>query len=101
MTVMAALDGDGNYEYASAALRDAASDLEQLIGIHRGLVDEFEAHGWTGLDGLDSAGTHVGAVVDNLSTVAERIGVGGQIVHDALTSNQMITRASKASLGHG
>ncbi|WP_226358743.1 hypothetical protein [Pseudonocardia sp. ICBG601] len=98
---MAALDGDGNYEYAAAALRDAASDLEQLLGTHRGLVDEFEGHGWTGLDGLDSAGTHVGAVIDNLALAAERIGVGGQIVRDALTSNNMITRASKASLGHG
>ncbi len=98
---MATLDVDGNYEFLSAALRDAASDLEQLIGTHRSLVDEFEGHGWTGLDGLDGAGTHVGAVIDNLSAVAERIGVGGQIVRDALTANHMITRASKASLGHG
>ncbi len=98
---MAALDGDGNYEFLSAALRDAASDLEQLLGTHRGLVNEFEGHGWTGMDGLDGAGTHVGAVVDNLTLAAERIGVGGQIVRDALTSNHMITRASKASLGHG
>ncbi|WP_226358719.1 hypothetical protein [Pseudonocardia sp. ICBG601] len=98
---MASLDADGNYEYAAAALRDAASDLEQLLGTHRSITDEFEGHGWVGLDGLDGVGTHVGAVIDNLSLVAERIGVGGQIVRDALTSNHMITRASKASLGHG
>ncbi|WP_226358677.1 hypothetical protein [Pseudonocardia sp. ICBG601] len=101
MVEMASLDGDGNFEFASAALRDAASDLEQLVATHRSITDEFEGHGWTGMDGLDGAGTQIGAVIDNLTTAAERIGVGGQIVRDALTSNHMITRASKASLGHG
>lgn len=39
-------------------------------------------------------------MIDSLSLVAERVGVGGQIVADAHTSHHMIGRASKASLGH-
>ncbi|OLL89998.1 hypothetical protein Ae406Ps2_6300c [Pseudonocardia sp. Ae406_Ps2] len=96
----AVLDGDGNHEYIAAALRDAATDLEQLIAGHRVIADEFESHGWTGLDALDTAGSRLTAVIDTLSTVAERVGVGGQIVADAHTTHHMIGRASKASLGH-
>ncbi|OLM28954.1 hypothetical protein Ae717Ps2_5923c [Pseudonocardia sp. Ae717_Ps2] len=96
----AVLDGDGNHEYIAAALRDAATDLEQLIAGHRVIADEFESHGWVGLDALEVAGTQLAAVIDSLSTVAERVGVGGQIVADAHTTHHMIGRASKTSLGH-
>lgn len=98
---MSGLSSDGNFESIAAALRDAAGDLEGLGSSHRSIVGEFETYGWTGLDGLDTAGGCQARVVDALVAAADKVGVGGRIVLDALTANSMITRASKASLGHG
>lgn len=96
-----ALSADGNFESITAALRDAAADLDALGATHRSIASEFETYGWTGLDALDGAGSCQAQVIDALVTTAEKVGAGGQTVYDALTANSMITRASKASLGHG
>lgn len=101
VSAVSAVNADGNFESIAAALGDAAADLDGLGQTHRAILAEFEGHGWAGLDVLEVAGAHQAVVVDGLSVAAERVGVGGQIVADALTSNHMITRASKASLGHG
>lgn len=101
MSAVRALSADGNFESITAALRDAAADLEALGASHASIAGEFETYGWTGLDGLDTAGGCQSQVVDALVAAAEKVGAGGQIIYDALTGNQMITRASKASLGHG
>ncbi|MBP2371354.1 hypothetical protein [Pseudonocardia parietis] len=98
---MANLNVDGNTEVLAAALQDAAGDLEGIGQTHHSLVEEFETYGWTGLDALEGAQSHITSVTDSLITVADKIGIGGQIVRDALLSNHMITNATKESLGHG
>lgn len=98
---MTDLNVDGNTDALAAALRDAGGDLEQIGQTHREITEEFEGQGWAGLDGLEVAQQHMVTVTDNLVAAADKIGVGGQIVRDALLGNHMITNASKQSLGHG
>lgn len=95
---MANINGDAGTDAMAEALTDAAGDLEILVNQNRSLVSTFEAHGWKGLDVLSSVDTDLNGVRDGLAEVAEKIGVGGQIVRDAHLNNNMITNASKASL---
>ena len=97
---MSNINGDAGTDQMSAALKDAAGDLEVLANENLRLQQEFEGHNWSGLDVLSGNQQKINAIRDSLVVVADLIGVGGQIVRDAHTNNDMIRNASKASLGH-
>ncbi|HEX6359526.1 hypothetical protein [Actinophytocola sp.] len=96
---MSTLNGDANIEALAGGLKDAAEDLELLANENTGLVGTFDQEGWSGLDVLTGAAAQINGVRDVLVQVADKIGVGGQIVLDAHLNNPMIRNASKASLG--
>lgn len=97
---MSNINGDAGTDAMAAALTDAAGDLEAIAHENSQLIGEFEGQGWSGLDGLSGAQAQINDIRDNLVDVADKIGVGGQIVRDAHLNNQMIGHASKESLGH-
>jgi hypothetical protein len=92
------LDGDAGTDAMATALKEAASELEMIAAENRRLEETFESQGWTGLDILSSATQEIRTIGDGLVLVADKIGIGGQIVRDTLLSNQMITHATKESL---
>ncbi len=97
---MSNINGDAGTDAMAAALQDAAGDLEAIANDNVGLQHAFEAHNWTGMDVLSGAQGRINSIRDSLIDVADKIGVGGQIVRDAHLNNHMITSASKESLGH-
>lgn len=97
---MSNINGDAGTDAMAAALKDAAGDLEAIGNENMQLQTEFEGHGWAGLDVLSGAQNRISSIRDSLVNVADKIGVGGQIVRDAHLNNAMITHASKESLGH-
>jgi hypothetical protein len=96
---MSNLNGDANIEGLADGLKDAAEDLELINNDNMQLVGTFEQEGWSGLDVLSGAASQINDVRDVLVQVAEKIGVGGQMVLDAHLNNPMIRNATKASLG--
>ncbi len=93
------LTADTGTDQMADALRQASDELESIAVDNDQLADEFEGHGWSGLDALGTARDSIAAVRDSLADVAEKIGVGGAVVRDARLSNQMATNADAASLG--
>lgn len=96
---MSNLNGDASTDTMANQLRDAVTDLEGLANDNRKLQYKFEAERWAGMDILTGAATRINTIGDILADVADKIGVGGQIVRDARLNNRMITHASKESLG--
>ncbi|WP_431910131.1 hypothetical protein [Amycolatopsis thermoflava] len=96
---MSNINADAPTDAMAAALTDAAGDLEAMANENLKIQHEFEAQRWDGLDILSSAATRINTIRDSLVDVADKIGVGGQIVRDARLNNHMITHATKESLG--
>lgn len=96
---MSNINGDASTDAMAAALKDAAGDLEVMANENLKLQHEFEAQRWAGLDILSGAATRINTIREGLVDVADKIGVGGQIVRDARLNNHMITHATKESLG--
>jgi hypothetical protein len=95
---MTNLSADSGTEHMASVLSQAAGELELIDNANLKLVNDFQSHGWAGLDDLLAGGSTISSVRDKLADVAEKIGVGGQIVRDAHLNNAMITKASRASL---
>lgn len=93
------LTADTGTDQMAAALTQASDELESIAAENDQLSDQFESHGWSGLDALGSARQGIAAVRDQLADVAEKIGVGGAVVRDARLNNQMATHSTSESLG--
>jgi hypothetical protein len=98
---MSNLNSDAGTDAMADALKQAAGDLETMGAENLKLQETFESQGWAGFDILSGAMQEIHSLGDGLALVADKIGIGGQIVRDALLNNQMITHATKESLGHG
>lgn len=93
------LTAEGGTDNMATALSQASDELESIAAENDQLSDQFESHGWSGLEALGTAREGIAAVRDSLADVAEKIGVGGAAVRDARLANQMATYASTESLG--
>jgi hypothetical protein len=98
---MTDLSADTGTETMAANLQVAVAELEMIANANLQLQNDFQGHGWAGLDDLAGANSKIHSVRDKLTDVADKIGLGGQIVRDAHLNNHMITNASKASLTDG
>lgn len=93
------LTADTGTEQMAQALHAASDELEGIAVDNDQIADEFEGHGWSGMDALGTARADIAAVRESLADVAEMIGVGGAVVRGARLDNQMATNADAASLG--
>lgn len=93
------LTAEGSTDAMADALRAAGDELEAIAQDNLDIFDAFEANGWTGMDRLSKADANIDAVRDGLTSVAEKIGMGGAAVRDARLANQMATHANSESLG--
>ena len=98
---MSTLNSDTGTDAMAEALKQAAGELETMGAENLNLQETFGAQGWAGMDILSGAMQDIHSIGDTLVLVADKIGIGGQIVRDALLNNHMITHATKESLGHG
>ena len=86
---MTTLNADMGTEPMSAALMEASDRLEAIESRNGSMADEFETQGWQ-LDRLRTARSCIDMAREQLTTVAELIGIGGREVRDAHLSNAMV-----------
>lgn len=98
-TTNTGLTADGSTDQMSNALKGAGDELEGIAAENSRIAGSFEQNGWAGMDTLIQTHHKIGGVRDGLTTVAEKIGIGGAAVRDARLNNQMATNASSESLG--
>lgn len=87
---MSELHSDGGTEDVANAIRTAAERLEAIEQANQDWKNTFENHDWSGLDRINQAGEAIDATRDGLADLADKIGVGGQLVREAHNNNQMV-----------
>lgn len=93
------LTAEGSTDVMAQALQQAGDELETIANENTEIAGAFEQNGWTGMDTLIQAHQDIAGVRDHLTTVADKIGIGGAAVRDARLSNDMATNATSESLG--
>lgn len=91
------IDATGSTDEIANSLFVADAELEAIAARNDRLRQTFENEQWSGLDQLTQARQLISTARDQLADVANKIGVGGQIVREAHQKNQMV--GSKESLG--
>lgn len=91
------IDATSSTEEIANQLQAAVDELGTIAERNNKLRQEFENEKWSGLDQITDAGSKLSQAQDSLVAVAEKIGVGGQIIREARQKNQMA--GTKESLG--